>query len=310
MHLHAKGWDADRAWEAEGAAGPLERIGRAMKQRIREAVDLPASVGISANKFLAKLSSDLSKPDGLKILRPQDAEGELLALPVGVIFGLGPKAQERLRRLGIRTIAELRDFGEERLVSRFGEHAREWMALARGEDRRRVHAGREQKSIGKERTFFDDIADPDELRAVLLGFTEEVARSLREERLLCRGITLKFRLGDFSTFTRSGALAEPTDETRVLWRAASALLEKWFGERRGALRLLGVSLHGLSGEKQMGLFDSGEEAPGAAPGAVPGAVPSAAPRGERQRSVDKATDAIVERFGRGAIRRGGSLRDS
>ncbi|MBL8885333.1 MAG: DNA polymerase IV [Phycisphaerales bacterium] len=290
LHIYEKQW---------GISGlsVLERIGRAIKQRIREAVDLPASVGISGNKFLAKLSSDLSKPDGLKILDPRAAETELAFMPVGVIYGLGPKTQDRLRQIEIKTIADLRAFGEERLVSRFGEQAREWLRLSRGEDHRPVRLEREQKSIGKERTFFDNIADPDELRTVLLGFTEEVARSLREDGLTCRGVTLKLRLGDFSTFTRSATLGAPTDSTKAIWAVASDLLAKWLNERRGALRLMGVSLHGLSGEEQLDLFAS-----------VPARDIETRSSG-KQKKVDKATDAIIEKFGRGSIKRGGSLRD-
>ncbi|MBL8876150.1 MAG: DNA polymerase IV [Phycisphaerae bacterium] len=290
LHIYEKRW---------GVSGlpVLEKIGRTIKQRIREAVDLPASVGISGNKFLAKLSSDLSKPDGLKILDPCDAENELAPMPVGVIYGLGPKTQDRLRQLEIKSIAEMRAFGEERLVSRFGEQARDWLRLSRGEDNRPVRLEREQKSIGKERTFFDNIADPEELRSLLLGFTEEVARSLREDKLTCRGITLKFRLGDFSTFTRSATLDAPTDSTKILWAAAADLLTKWLHERRGALRLMGVSLHGLSGEEQLDLF-----------AALPAEQTQIRTSG-KQKKVDETTDAIVQKFGRGSIKRGGSLRD-
>jgi len=290
MHIYQKKWGSK-------GLSTLEKIGRSIKQKIREAVDLPASVGISGNKFLAKLSSDLSKPDGLKILDPRDAERELAPMPVGVIYGLGPKTQDRLRQIEIKTIAEMRAFGEERLVSRFGEQARDWLRLSRGEDNRPVRLEREQKSIGKERTFFDNIADPDELRAVLLGFTEEVARSLREDKLTCRGITLKLRLGDFSTFTRSATLDAPTDSTKVLWAAAADLLTKWIHERRGALRLMGVSLHGLSGDEQLDLF-----------GSLPVEHTESHASG-KQKKVDTATDAIIQKFGRGSIKRGGSLRD-
>lgn len=285
MHLYEKQW----------GDAVLVHLGRAIKEKIREKVDLPASVGISGNKFLAKLSSDLSKPDGLKILDPRDAERELAPMPVGVIYGLGPKTQDRLRQIEIRTIAELRAFGEERLASRFGEQARDWLRLARGEDNRPVRLDREQRSIGKERTFFDNISDPDELRSLLLSFTEAVARSMREDRLTCRGVTLKLRLDDFSTFTRSAALPAPTDSTRVIWASALELLNKWLAERRGALRLMGVSLHRLSSQEQIGLFQSlPQEAAGEQ-------------RVKKQERVDQATDAIVKKFGRGAIKRGGSL---
>lgn len=290
LHIYEKQW---------GISGisVLEKVGLAIKQKIRDAVDLPASVGISGNKFLAKLSSDLSKPDGLKILDPRDAETELAPMPVGVIYGLGPKTQDRLRQIEIKTIADLRAFGEDRLVSRFGEQARDWLRLSRGEDNRPVRLEREQKSIGKERTFFDNIADPDELRTVLLGFTEEVSRSLRADGLTCRGVTLKLRLGDFSTFTRSATFDAPTDSTKAIWAVVSDLLAKWLNERRGALRLMGISLHGLSSEEQLDLFASASarEIETRASG--------------KQKKVDKATDAIIEKFGRGSIKRGGSLRE-
>ena len=306
MHLHAKGWDRERAWERDSAIDAMKSLGRRMKQAIRDAVDLPASIGISGNKFLAKLCSDLSKPDGLKILRPQDAERELLPLPVGVIFGVGPKAQERLRQLGIKTIAEMRAFGEDRLVSRFGEHAREWFQLARGEDHRPLRMGREQKSIGKERTFFDNIDEPEELRALLLSFVEDVSRSLREDGLKAKGVTLKLRLGDFSTFTRSRALTEATDSTKELWAAAWSLLQEWIQQRKGALRLMGVSLHGLTSQTQMGLFEAASEEMEATPipkrgankgaGASPTAsrgVPAPAQKteeGKKAIEVENATD--------------------
>lgn len=287
MHIYEKKW-------GRKGLGALEMTGRSIKQKIREAVDLPASVGISGNKFLAKLSSDLSKPDGLLILDPREAEAKLAPLPAGVIYGLGPKTQERLHQLQIKTIADLKSFGEERLVSRFGEQARDWLRLARGEDSRPVHSGREQKSIGKERTFFDNISDPEELRTLLLGFTEDVARTLREDKMLCRSVTVKLRLGDFRTFSRSATLSAPTDSTRDIWAAALGLLNKWLAERKGALRLMGVSLHGLSGDEQLELFPSPD---GASDGRGPG----------REQRVDTATDAIVRKFGRGAIKRGGSL---
>lgn len=290
MHLYEKKWGTDQL-------RTLEKSGRSIKRKIRDAVDLPASVGISGNKFLAKLSSDLSKPDGLRILDPRDAERQLAPMPVGVIYGLGPKTQDRLRQLDIRTIAEMRAFGEERLVSRFGEQARDWLRLSRGEDNRPVRVEREQRSIGKERTFFDNIADPEELRSALLGFTEEVSRSLRAHRLTCRTVTLKFRLGDFSTFTRSTTLDAPSDSTTVLWSAAAGVLTKWLNERRGALRLMGISLHGLSDEKQLDLF-----------GSLPPEQAQTRFSG-KQNLIDKAADAIVEKFGRGSIKRGGSLRD-
>lgn len=289
-------------------------IGRAVKDAIRSELKLTASVGVSCNKFLAKVASDMGKPDGLAEI-PEGRAAEMLAtMPVSVIFGIGPAAAERLAKLGVKTITDLRNLGEVDLARRFGPPtAALWMRLAHGLDDRPVSTGGLAKSIGKERTFGEDIASPAKLRALLLSFVEDVTRDLREEGVVCRRVTIKLRTGDFSTFTRSATLREPTDETDAIWAATEPMLAAWFKERRPALRLIGVSLSELTTERQLGLFESAPSVRAAIPiialansGDAAGSA-TIAPKPPRREKLDSAVDAVVKKFGKGAIRRGGGM---
>jgi len=241
----------------------------AIRERVRNETGLTASVGVSGNKFLAKIASDLEKPDGLTVLDPDEAVTRLAAMPAGVIFGIGKVTQAKLATGGVRTIADLMAASEGWLTSAFGAHALEWKRLARGEDEREVETTRQAKSIGKERTFSEDIADPERLSAMLMQEVENACARLRDEGLWCRTVSMKCRTGDFRTFTRASTIGA-TDETDVVWKAAESLFAAWLAENRGALRLLGVSLSGLE-PAAAGLFDTG--------------------RG-RQSRVDAASDAI------------------
>lgn len=290
--------------------GPPDAIARAIRAAIREELWLPASVGIGPNKFLAKVASDRAKPDGLYEFPadPGAIEALLAPMPVSVIFGIGPKAADRLREIGIRTIADLRAAGEGPLVPRFGRDAAAlWLRLARGLDDRPVRSSAPARSIGKERTFGEDVGDRDTLRAFLLDHVEHVTRTLREEGLVARRVTIKCRTGDFQTFTRAATLERAADDTAAIWSVAAALLDRWLAERRPPLRLLGVSLHDLTGDRQLDLFGplQGVAAPAAA--APDSRQAAAASAGAPRPGVDAATDAIVTRFGSRAITRAGAL---
>jgi DNA polymerase-4 len=268
---------------------PMEAA-RAIKRRIREELRLTASVGISGNKFLAKVASDLEKPDGLTVIDPAEAAERLAPMPVGVLWGVGKVAAARLSALGVRTVADLLGAHEPTLVAEFGRDAiAHWKALARGEDDRTVQVEREARSIGKERTFGDDIGAPERLRAILLDEVEQAARTLRDDQLLCGTVSVKLRRPDFRTFTRSRTLATPSDRTDVLWAAARELLDEFLSREGGTLRLLGVSLQNLTDHAQAELF--GE------------------PERQRSAKIDAVADAIAEKFGRGAIRRAGGMDD-
>ena len=266
--------------------GTAVSIGRTIKRRIRDEIGLTASVGVAPNKFLAKLASDLEKPDGFVIVTPKNAERILADLPVGRIWGVGPRLQETLAGLGIRKIGDLLTCPPEVLHDRLGPYADTLLDLAHGRDDRPVVVDECAKSIGAERTFESDIHGTSPLRRKLDEMVDEVARRLRRKGLRARTVTLKARFPDFTTQTRSQTLSTPTSRTLVLRRTARDLLEHRLGRAGRPLRLLGVSLSNLerSDEGQADLFDDVEE------------------RTEGQ--IDHIVDELQDRFGPDAIRRG------
>jgi DNA polymerase-4 len=260
---------------------------RAIKNAIRSEIGLTASVGVGPNKFLAKLASDLEKPDGLSVLTPENLRATLDPLPVGRIWGLGPTAADKLARVGVRTIGQLLAASGDMLRRRLGSAADHYLALARGEDDRQVIPDSRAKSLGQEQTFAQDIGSADELRGVLLEQVEHVARRLRRHKLQARSVHLKLRYGDFTTVSRSATLDEPTDLTALLWQRAAMLFDKWARTSLTPLRLLGFSVSELSGQagRQLELF-----------------APPASD--QRHGRVDQAIDTIADRFGPGAIGKG------
>lgn len=269
----------------ERLLGAAPDVAERVRRRIRDELRLTASCGVAPNKFLAKLASDLRKPDGLTVVRPGDESAVLDPLPVERLWGVGPKSGEELRRLGIPTIGALRAFGDDRLAALLGPSARHWAALARGEDDRPVVAGAEAKSIGREQTFEEDLGDAAEVRAVLLAQAEDVGRRLRRQRLAARGVSLKIRYGAFETITRQTTLEEATDATADLWAAASRVWDLWASASFRPVRLVGVTATRLERGGGGTLFGAADR--------------------ERRRALDSALDAIDARFGAGAVRRAG-----
>jgi DNA polymerase-4 len=220
-----------------GVVGSFEaarETGRRLKERIRAEERLTASVGVAPNKFLAKVASELEKPDGLVVLRRSDVPSRLWPLPVRVLWGVGPKTAESLQGLGVRTVGDILRAPRERLASRLGDGTADHLrALAEGVDDRPVETSREARSISEERTYAADLRDPDEIDRQLLARSEGVARSLRDEGLHGWTVQIKVRAGDFTTWTRSATLAVPTllrDRIRLGGRG---------------VRLLGVGLSNL-----------------------------------------------------------------
>ena len=249
-----------------------------LKAEIREKTGLVASVGIAPNKFLAKLSSDLEKPDGLVIITEQTKQAVLDPLPVGRIWGVGQKTAARLEALRIRTIGQLRRTPRERLVRAFGAHmADHLLALASGIDTRPVAPRESAKSIGKEVTFPADIESAEEVERVLLALAEKVGYRLRRTGCKGRTVQLKLRLGDFRTYTRSRTLAEATCYDREIYETALALYRA-LGVKQG-IRLLGISVSGFDTSGAISLFH--EEA--------------------RKENLYAAIDAIKKRFGEQGI---------
>ena len=275
---------------ADRLLGPPPQIASAVKRRVRAELDLTASVGVATNKFLAKLASDLEKPDGLTVIGPDDLDRVLPPLPVARLWGAGPKAVERLAMLGIRTFGDVRRAGEAWLREHFGESGEHFNRLAWGLDDRPVTPDHEAKSIGHETTFGEDLADPESVRAVLLELIEQVGERLRRHARQARTVHVKIRFGDFQTITRAQTLRVPTDLTVDLWHAARELFDRWAAKHFQPVRLIGTSVSGLGepGQAQPALFEH--------------------PTERKQRKLDATVDAIRAKLGRQAIWRGGRLR--
>jgi DNA polymerase-4 len=265
--------------------GPAVEIATTIRARIKAEVGLTASVGLAPNKFLAKLASDLKKPDALVVIDPDRIQQTLDPLPVTVIFGIGKAAAQRLERLGVRTIAQLRQLEPRTLKATFGSWGERVGQLARGQDDRPVVPDHAAKSVGHETTFGENLTTPDEVRAVLLQLTEDTARRLRKKDRRAHTITCKIRFGDFETITRSTTLDTATNTTAELWQAALGLFDTWASRSFQPVRLIGVSTSGLTdaAETQLGLFPD--------------------PAADRQRALDAASDAVAAKFGKGAVRR-------
>ena len=272
-----------------GLFGPAQRIGRRIKREIREELQLVASVGVAPNKYLAKIASDLDKPDGFVVVEEPNIQAFLDPLPVSRIWGVGRVSNQVLDRLGIRTIAQLRAASLDLLCDKFGNMGDHLWNLARGIDDRPVLPDHEAKSISQETTFAADIDDAELLRGCLLQLTEQVGQRLRGQDLLARTVHIKVRFANFQTITRSQTLPQATDLTDELWQTAAEMLSSRLPKKHPAIRLLGMGVSGFeeSGQSQGLLFDQEER--------------------KRQGQLDTVTDEILDRFGKGAISRAGTM---
>ena len=267
-------------------------VGRRLKQRIRDQERLTGSVGVARNKFLAKLASDLEKPDGLVVFPPEAVAGRLWALPVERLWGVGPRTAGHLHGLGLRKIGDLLEVPLSRLVSRLGANAAGHLtALARGIDERPVNPSREARSISEERTYARDLFDPKLIHRELLARAEGVSRELRDEGLQGWTVSIKVRTGDFTTWTRSITLPSPTHLAGEILGAARELFRDRIDLGGRGVRLLGVGISGLET---------------LAPPEQPGLFPD--PDREREERSARVEDAVRRRFGDGAITRAGLLK--
>jgi DNA polymerase-4 len=268
--------------------GPPETIARRIKDDIRTETGLTASVGIAPNKFLAKLASDMRKPDGLFRITAAERQDILDPLPVTALWGIGARSAPRLAAAGIASVRDLRLAPDALLRSVLGRQADHYRRLAAGEDDRAVVSDAAEKSISSEETFEHDLSDGRALERKLLAHSETVAGRLRAKGLRAGTLTLKIRTHDFRIHTRSHSFDPPSDETRVLYRHAQVLLRQWLDEHPGAaVRLLGFGASNFDQARQAGLFD--EDAPG------------------RDARLDAVADAIRRQFGRAALTRGALL---
>jgi len=237
--------------------GSPEEISRSIKERIRATLGLTCSIGIAPNKLLAKLASDMKKPDGLVVIRDEDVEGVLRDLPVGELWGIGPRLTSHLALLGVKTCGELAAFPASVLRERFGIIGERLKLMGRGiDDSPVVPAGEEEeaKSVGHSTTLPKDVSGREEIRRHLLRLSEMVGSRARAHRLKGRKVTLTIRYPDFYTFTRQRSMSYPANDTKAIFNSALSILE---GIRlRSAVRLLGVSISELTKDlRQMELFD-------------------------------------------------------
>lgn len=269
----------------ERLLGPAAQVARRIKEDIRGETGCTGSVGVSFNKFLAKLASDMDKPDGLTILGPAEVEARLPALPVTRIWGVGPAMAKRLAGYAIHTIADLRRADVAFLTARFGDEAQRLIDLSFGRDDRPVTPDRDAKSIGNENTFPEDLTQADEVRAAILEEAESVAARCRKAGLVARTVTVKIRTSDFRTVTRSRTRPAPTNLTADIWAEAKSLFDTWALDHFAPIRLIGVTAKDLSplGGAQLDLFGGAKD--------------------EQQSKVDAATDRIRAKFGKEAIKR-------
>ena len=232
------------------AAGATPRdIALGLKRRVKAELGLTISVGAGTSKSVAKIASDMEKPDGLTVVPPGGERSFLAPLPVRDLWGVGPKTAERLNAEGVDTIADIAALSEEWLTARFGKHGRDMLRLALGQDDSEVRVSRETKSVSAETTFERDSGDPEMLTEIVNRLSQRVAAQLSRKELNGRTVKLKLRLSDFTTFTRQRTLDSPVESAAELSRAANEILraEMHSGRR---FRLVGV---GVSG------FEQGEE---------------------------------------------------
>ncbi|MBM0126973.1 DNA polymerase IV [Pimelobacter simplex] len=253
-----------------------------LRSRVREVTGgLTASVGIASSKFLAKIASDLRKPDGLVVIEPGTELELLRPLHVSVIPGVGPATVERLRRAGVHTVAELERVGQDELVRLVGKaQGQALFHLARAEDDRAVVPDRETKSVSVEGTYETDLTDRQQMSAIVTRQAGEVAKRLKKSGLSGRTVTIKVRLYDFTTLSRSSTLPAPTDDPATVARLARTLLEDL--DTSGGVRLLGVGVSGLADWIQEDLFaaasdEAGDEAGDGAPDGAPDETPTEQP---------------------------------
>jgi DNA polymerase-4 len=239
-----------------GELGSATAVAEDIRRRVREERGLTVSIGVAANKLVAKIASDFRKPDGLTVVRPHEVEAFLAPLPVRRLYGIGPAAERSLHEMGITTVAELRELSIDRLMSRFGTWGRVLWERVRGIDDRPVHTSRERKSLSTERTFAENVKDAKEIDRILEEMADEVARGLEKRRLAATTITVKARYPDFTTPTRSHTLLVPTADAATIAATARELVRKTDAAKR-SVRLLGVGASNLvPGELgQMALFE-------------------------------------------------------
>ena len=293
--------DLEAADLPDRSVASVSALARDLKERVHEATGgVTGSVGIGSSKLIAKIASDLDKPDGLVVVAPGLEQDLLRPMQVTVIPGVGPATAERLRRVGVHTVEELEQLTEDELVRLLGRaHGTGLYALARAEDDRTVEPERETKSISVEDTYDTDHVDPRLLVALLDRQAVKVTERLRKARMSGRTVSIKVRLHDFSTLSRSATLSEPSDDARQIARVARTLLGEL--DTSGGVRLLGVGVSGLADWIQEDLFADEEEDEVDPDPESTRATEAAVAAASRHRGWAPGIDVVHEGHGRGWV---------
>ncbi|CAB1061413.1 DNA polymerase IV (EC [Olavius sp. associated proteobacterium Delta 1] len=271
--------------------GDPEKVARAIKKEIKDTLQLTCSVGVAPGKFLAKVASDLDKPDGLTVIRPDGVHRFIATLPIEKVPGVGKKTFRQLESMGINTLGDIKKFPEKLLLDRLGKFGNRLLELSSGMDYSAVTPDAPHKSVSSERTLAEDTRDKELLNTYMLKQAEEVARQLRKANVKAKTVTLKLKHADFKQVTRSKTIADPTQSSKTIYRCAAQLLEEYRLIQK--VRLVGVGTSGFKSSGipvQLDLFDR---------------------RGESDSSwtkVDQTLETITNKFGKDAIKRA-TLRD-
>jgi len=274
--------------------GTPREMGMKIKERISSETGLTCSVGIAPLKFLAKIASDMNKPDGLTCIAPVDVDAFIRTLAVRKISGVGPHTAAVLEKMGILTLGDVRAVSREILVNRLGKYGHRLFDLSRGIDRSSVVVARPVKSISAEETLAVDITDRESLKKILLRQSEDVGRQLRQNGCKARTVVLKVKYYDFQQQTRQKKLSDPTFASEKLFEAAATLLDDF--PLKKPVRLIGVGVTDLASPghaRQMDLFAVDDRK-----------------RTEKWEKVDTTVDAITDKFGNNAIKKAGITSDS
>jgi DNA polymerase-4 len=271
---------------AESLFGDPAAMGRTLKERVAEATGgLTVSVGIATTKFVAKVASDLRKPDGLTIVPGDRVEPFLWPLPVTRLWGVGPRAGAELARLGLRTVGDVARAERAWLARQLGALGEHLHRLALGDDPRAVEPEHERKSLGAELTLEKDVVGAEAIEPHLRRAAERVARGLRDEKLMAGGVRVKLKTHDFRLLTRQTVLSPPSDSASVLRQTAFALLREL--DVRVPMRLVGLAVYRLEPDpesRQRSLFSD--------------------PAAQRRRQLDRVIDALQDRYGEHVLHRG------
>ena len=267
--------------------GPPVEIAQKIKKRIQDEVKLTASIGIAPIKFVAKIASDLEKPNGLVIVKQENLLEFLWPLPISKMWGVGKKTEDNLKKYGIKTIGDLANIPQKKIIKLLGKTGLHFWNLANGKDSRDVQRDDSVKSVSLEHTFNEDVENSSIIKQTIFSISDNVSRILRKKNLKGKTITLKIRLEDFSTFTRSQSQKEFIDSSKIINQITSKIFDNF--KRDGKkVRLIGIAVSNLnsSSGEQLGLFEKTDK---------------------KNKKIDEVIDLIQEKFGPGLIKKASIL---